>query len=79
MPEPHREVQRHPTAHPLTHFQDGTSGSPGLVGYDPKSYTGTVIGVLCGHEGGGDQDDVSYAAYFDDDIAKLYRRAQDED
>nr|QIY99229.1 trypsin-like serine protease [Streptomyces sp. S1D4-11] len=62
-----------------TDLQDGTSGSPWLADYDPKSHTGTVIGVLGGHEGGGDQDDVSYAAYFDDDIAKLYRRAQDED
>ncbi|MGV9248980.1 trypsin-like serine peptidase [Streptomyces sp. NPDC003710] len=62
-----------------TDLEDGTSGSPWLADYDPKSHTGTVIGVLGGHEGGGDQDDVSYAAYFDDDIAKLYRRAQDED
>ncbi|WP_234377238.1 serine protease [Streptomyces sp. TP-A0356] len=62
-----------------TDLGDGTSGSPWLADYDPKSHTATVIGVLGGHEGGGDQDDVSYAAYFDDDIAKLYRRAQDED
>ncbi|MFI9078029.1 trypsin-like serine peptidase [Streptomyces sioyaensis] len=62
-----------------TDFEGGTSGSPWLADYDPKSHTGTVIGVLGGHEGGGDEDDVSYAAYFDDDIAKLYKRAQDED
>ncbi|MEV7380151.1 trypsin-like serine peptidase [Streptomyces lydicus] len=62
-----------------TDFEGGTSGSPWLADYDPKSHTGTVIGVLGGHEGGGDQDDVSYAAYFDDDVAVLYRRAQDKD
>ncbi|WP_438487029.1 trypsin-like serine peptidase [Streptomyces sp. S186] len=62
-----------------TDFEGGTSGSPWLADYDPKSHTGTVIGVLGGHEGGGDEDDVSYAAYFDDDIAALYKRAQDED
>ncbi|MEV5485297.1 MULTISPECIES: trypsin-like serine peptidase [Streptomyces] len=62
-----------------TDFEGGTSGSPWLADYDPKSHTGTVIGVLGGHEGGGDEDDVSYAAYFDDDIAKLYKHAQDED
>ncbi|MEU6772631.1 trypsin-like serine protease [Streptomyces sp. NPDC046759] len=62
-----------------TDLEDGTSGSPWLADYDPKSHTGTVVGVLGGHEGGGAQADVSYAAYFDDDIAKLYRRAQDED
>ncbi|MFC9235916.1 trypsin-like serine peptidase [Streptomyces decoyicus] len=60
-------------------FEGGTSGSPWLADYDPRSHTGTVIGVLGGHEGGGDVDDVSYAAYFDDDVAKLYKRAQDED
>ncbi|PNE36444.1 hypothetical protein AOB60_40995 [Streptomyces noursei] len=62
-----------------TDFEGGTSGSPWLADYDPKSHTGTVIGVLGGHEGGGDEDDVSYAAYFDEDIANLYKRAQDED
>ncbi|MEI5136373.1 trypsin-like serine protease [Streptomyces libani] len=62
-----------------TDFEGGTSGSPWLADYDPKSHTGTVIGVLGGHKGGGDEDDVSFAAYFDDDIAALYKRAQDED
>lgn len=62
-----------------TDFEGGTSGSPWLADYDPKSHTGTVIGVLGGHEGGGDEDDVSYAAYFDDDIADLYKRAQEAD
>ncbi|MFJ8675919.1 trypsin-like serine peptidase [Streptomyces sp. NPDC093589] len=62
-----------------TDFEGGTSGSPWLADYDPKSQTGTVIGVLGGHEGGGDEDDISYAAYFNDDIATLYRRAQEKD
>ncbi|MEU9110680.1 trypsin-like serine protease [Streptomyces sp. NPDC048483] len=62
-----------------TDFEGGTSGSPWLADYDPKSHTGTVIGVLGGHEGGGDEDDVSYAAYFDDDVAELYKHAQDMD
>ncbi|MEU4845462.1 trypsin-like serine peptidase [Streptomyces gilvosporeus] len=62
-----------------TDFEGGTSGSPWLADYDPTSHTGTVIGVLGGHEGGGDEDDVSYAAYFDDDIADLYKHAQDVD
>ncbi|KUL45875.1 hypothetical protein ADL22_11950 [Streptomyces sp. NRRL F-4489] len=62
-----------------TDFEGGTSGSPWLADYDPKSHTGTVIGVLGGHEGGGDQDDISYASYFDEDVAQLYQRAQDED
>ncbi|UNO40935.1 trypsin-like serine protease [Streptomyces sp. MST-110588] len=62
-----------------TAFAGGTSGSPWLADYDPKSHTGTVIGVLGGYEGGGDEDDISYAAYFDDDVAELYKRAQEVD
>ncbi|MEU7148184.1 trypsin-like serine protease [Streptomyces sp. NPDC045470] len=62
-----------------TDFAGGTSGSPWLADYDPKSHTGTVIGVLGGHQGGGDEDDISYAAYFGDAVADLYERAQEED
>jgi hypothetical protein len=46
-------------------FPDGTSGGPWVTG-------GEVIGVIGGFELGGDTPDVSYSAYFDDDIAKLY-------
>ncbi len=62
-----------------TDFAGGTSGSPWLADYDPKSHTGTVIGVLGGHQGGGDEDDVSYAAYFGEAVADLYERAQEAD
>ncbi|MFB8179066.1 hypothetical protein ACFC8N_24110 [Streptomyces sp. NPDC055966] len=62
-----------------TGLEDGTSGNPWLADYDPKSHAGTVIRVLRGHESGGDQDDVSYASYFDDDIAQLYQRTQNAD
>ncbi|MET8852841.1 trypsin-like peptidase domain-containing protein [Amycolatopsis sp. NPDC004625] len=46
-------------------FPDGTSGGPWVTG-------GAVVGVIGGFELGGDTPDVSYSAYFDDDIAKLY-------
>ncbi|ADJ43165.1 hypothetical protein AMES_1343 [Amycolatopsis mediterranei S699] len=46
-------------------FPDGTSGGPWVTG-------GAVIGVIGGYQLGGDTPDVSYSAYFDDDIAKLY-------
>lgn len=49
-------------------FPDGTSGGPWVTG-------GAVIGVIGGYELGGDTPDVSYSAYFDDDIAKLYASA----
>ena len=46
-------------------FPDGTSGGPWVT-------DGSVIGVIGGYQLGGDTPDVSYSAYFDDDIAKLY-------
>jgi V8-like Glu-specific endopeptidase len=46
-------------------FPDGTSGGPWVT-------DGAVIGVIGGFQLGGDTPDVSYSAYFDDDIAKLY-------
>ncbi|MDT7797848.1 MAG: hypothetical protein QOI78_1281 [Actinomycetota bacterium] len=46
-------------------FPDGTSGGPWVT-------NGVVIGVIGGYQLGGDTPDVSYSAYFDDDVQKLY-------
>ncbi|MFJ7218741.1 trypsin-like serine peptidase [Amycolatopsis sp. NPDC098790] len=51
-------------------FPDGTSGGPWVTG-------GAVVGVIGGYQLGGDTPDVSYSAYFDDDIAKLYASVAD--
>ncbi|WP_326836615.1 trypsin-like serine protease [Amycolatopsis rhabdoformis] len=53
-------------------FPDGTSGGPWLTTPDPTTGLGTVVGVIGGYEQGGDTPDVSYSAYFDDDIRQLY-------
>ncbi|NKQ55979.1 trypsin-like peptidase domain-containing protein [Amycolatopsis sp. K13G38] len=53
-------------------YPDGTSGGPWLTDVDPATGNGTVIGVIGGYEQGGDSPDVSYSAYFDQDIQKLY-------
>jgi len=42
---------------------------------DPVSEAPEVIGVLGGHLGGGNNPNVSYAAYFGVDIEALYARA----
>lgn len=55
-------------------FPTGTSGGPWVVGMDPKTRTGQVIGVIGGYEYGGDDADTSYSAYFDRDVATLYRQ-----
>ena len=49
-------------------FPDGTSGGPWVT-------NGVVIGVIGGYQLGGDTPDVSYSAYFDDDIQRLYASA----
>jgi V8-like Glu-specific endopeptidase len=56
-------------------FPDGTSGGPWVIDADPATKLGTVVGVIGGYELGGDSPDVSYSAYFDDDVATLYATA----
>jgi V8-like Glu-specific endopeptidase len=56
-------------------YPPGTSGSPWLTHYDPKTKRGEVVGVIGGYQLGGVVDAVSYSAYFDDDVRRLYERA----
>ncbi|MFI2203590.1 trypsin-like serine peptidase [Streptomyces sp. NPDC020192] len=65
-----------PTAHSSTQqridcpaFTAGTSGSPWING------DGQVVGVLGGHEEGGDTDDVSYSVVLGRQAAELYKDA----
>ena len=57
-------------------FFGGTSGSPWVTNLNLKSGTGTIVGVIGGYQEGGATDSVSYSAYLDDDIRKLYEQAQ---
>ncbi|MEU3843908.1 serine protease [Streptomyces sp. NPDC028635] len=50
-------------------FSSGTSGSPWL------DRLGRVVGVLGGHEDGGDTDDVSYSVVLGAEAAEAYRDA----
>ncbi|WP_369260449.1 serine protease [Streptomyces sp. R35] len=65
-----------PTVHSRTQqriacpeFAGGTSGSPWVNG------DGEVVGVIGGHQQGGDTDDVSYSVAFGAEVAALYRTA----
>jgi V8-like Glu-specific endopeptidase len=51
-------------------FAGGTSGSPWVNG------DGQVVGVIGGHEAGGDTDDVSYSVVLGSEAAALYRTAR---
>jgi V8-like Glu-specific endopeptidase len=56
-------------------FFGGTSGSPWLTSFDPRTRTGTIVGVIGGYQEGGDTDSISYSAYLNGDIRQLYDQA----
>ena len=56
-------------------FFGGTSGSPWVTDFDPRTRTGTIVGVIGGYQEGGDTDAISYSAYLNSDIRQLYEQA----
>jgi V8-like Glu-specific endopeptidase len=56
-------------------FAGGTSGSPWVTHFDPRTLTGTIVGVLGGYQGGGSTEDVSYSSYLGPEVEQLYRQA----
>ncbi|WP_280714523.1 trypsin-like serine protease [Kitasatospora sp. MAP5-34] len=56
-------------------YTGGTSGSPWITALDPKTRSGTVVGVIGGYQQGGDTPDTSYTSYFGDQVQALYARA----
>jgi len=56
-------------------FTGGTSGSPWISRVDPQTRTGTIVGVIGGYQEGGNTPQVSYSAYLNGDIEKLYNEA----
>lgn len=56
-------------------YYTGTSGSPWLLDYDPRTRTGAVIGLVGGLDGGGLDDGTSYSPYFGEAVFALYRTA----
>ncbi|MGW5352106.1 trypsin-like serine peptidase [Streptomyces sp. NPDC004031] len=56
-------------------FAGGTSGGPWLLGWDPRTRTGSVVGLIGGLDGGGPNDRISYSPFFGDAVLSLYRAA----
>jgi V8-like Glu-specific endopeptidase len=56
-------------------YTGGTSGSPWVADFDPKSRTGTIVGVIGGYQEGGDTPSVSYSTYLGSGIQQLYQQA----
>jgi V8-like Glu-specific endopeptidase len=57
-------------------FRDGTSGGPWVIGYNGKTGSGTVFGVIGGYEQGGALEWASYSSYFGVDARDLLRVAE---
>jgi V8-like Glu-specific endopeptidase len=56
-------------------YVGGTSGGPFITGVNPRTGTGTVVGVIGGYQYGGDTPQISYAAKFSRNLASLYALA----
>jgi V8-like Glu-specific endopeptidase len=56
-------------------FTGGTSGSPWVTHFDPRTLTGTIVGVLGGYQEGGSTEAISYSSYLGPEVEQLYRQA----
>lgn len=56
-------------------FVGGTSGSPWVTGFDPRTRTGHIVGVVGGYQAGGNTDSVSYSVYLSANMRHLYEQA----
>jgi hypothetical protein len=57
-------------------FFDGTSGAPWIAGYNPRTGTGTLVGVLGGYYDGGVYDWASYSPYLGSALRTVYQQAE---
>jgi V8-like Glu-specific endopeptidase len=57
-------------------YWTGTSGGPWIIGYNARTGTGTVCGVIGGYEQGGNYEWASYSAYFGTQLRDLYLQAE---
>jgi V8-like Glu-specific endopeptidase len=60
-------------------FPGGTSGSPWVTRFDPRTRTGTIVGVLGGYQEGGSTEAISYSSYLGPEVEQLYRQAVAEE
>ena len=56
-------------------FTGGTCGSPWVTRLDPRTRTGTIVGVLGGYQQCGSTDAISYSSYLGEEVQRLYRQA----
>jgi V8-like Glu-specific endopeptidase len=59
-------------------YWTGTSGGPWIIGYNSRTGTGTVCGVIGGYEQGGDSEWASYSSYFGSQLRTLFQQAESQ-
>jgi V8-like Glu-specific endopeptidase len=57
-------------------YTGGTSGSPWVIGFSPRSHTGTIVGLIGGYQDGGNTPSISYSPLLGPAIHQLYRQAK---
>jgi hypothetical protein len=57
-------------------FSGGTSGAPLVVGYNPGTGAGTLVGVIGGYDDGGRYPWASYSPYFGSALRAAYQLAE---
>jgi len=56
-------------------FTGGTSGSPWVTHFNPRTRNGTIVGVIGGYQQGGDTAAISYSSYLGAAVQRLYQQA----
>ena len=56
-------------------FTGGTSGSPWVAHFNPRTRNGTIVGVIGGYQEGGDTAAISYSSHLGAAVQRLYQQA----
>ena len=57
-------------------YSGGTSGSPWVTRFNPRTRNGTIVGVIGGYQEGGSTASISYSPILGEQVQQLYRQAE---
>jgi len=57
-------------------YTGGTSGSPWVTRFNPRTRNGTIVGVIGGYQEGGNTAAISYSPILGEQVQQLYRQAE---
>jgi len=56
-------------------FTGGTSGSPWVTHFDPRTHSGIIVGVIGGYQEGSNTAAISYSSNLGAEVQRLYQEA----